>query len=69
MLYPTPADLQRFSWLVVAARVHARCLIPVVMPGPVLQDQTSIAVGVKAEIGVPDAVAPNRGRVEFFVDW
>ena len=39
------------------------------MPGPVLQDQTSIAVGVKAEIGVPDPVAPHRGRVDFFVDW
>lgn len=34
-----------------------------------LQDRTSIIVGVKAELGPPDPMTPNAGRIQFFVDW
>ena len=34
-----------------------------------LQDRTSVIVGVKAELGAPDPMAHDRGRVQFFVDW
>jgi len=26
-------------------------------------------VGVKAELGTPSRLAPDLGRIEFFVDW
>lgn len=30
---------------------------------------TDILVGVKAEIDKPSPTAPNKGKIEFFVDW
>lgn len=33
------------------------------------QGSTSVLVGVKAELGSPTRLAPDQGRVEFFVDW
>ena len=35
----------------------------------VLQANTDILVGVKAELGVPTLQRPAEGRLEFFVDW
>ena len=34
-----------------------------------VQGSTSVLVGVKAELGTPNRLAPDQGRVEFFVDW
>ena len=33
------------------------------------QANTDILVGVKAELGTPLPEKPDRGRLEFFVDW
>lgn len=30
---------------------------------------TDILAGVKAELGTPSPDKPNKGRLEFFVDW
>lgn len=34
-----------------------------------LQGQTDILVGIKAEIGKPRPMVPDEGYLEFFVDW
>lgn len=30
---------------------------------------TDILVGIKTEIDKPNYLTPNRGKIEFFVDW
>lgn len=30
---------------------------------------TDILVGIKTEIDVPNPKTPNKGKIEFFVDW
>jgi len=34
-----------------------------------LQANTDVLVGVKAEVRMPPDDAPNKGYLEFFVDW
>jgi len=34
-----------------------------------LQANTDVLVGVKAEIRTPPHDSPNKGYLEFFVDW
>lgn len=51
------APIVPLNWLVFT--------VPVSPP----QDRTAAVVGVKAELGSPLPTSPDKGRVEFFIDW
>ena len=36
---------------------------------PSIQEGGCAVIGVKAELGPPDATSPEAGKIEFFVDW
>ena len=34
-----------------------------------MKGKTHVMVGIKAELGEPDALAPHAGALSFFVEW